>query len=30
MYKMKNGTFEGEITYLWNILKTLERWLDDE
>ena len=30
MYKMKNGTFEGEMTYLRNVLKTLERWIDDE
>lgn len=30
MYKMKNGTFEGEMSYLKNILKTLERRIDDE
>jgi len=30
MYKMKNGTFEGEITYLKNVLKTLEWRIDDE
>lgn len=30
MYKMKNGTFEGEVSYLKNILKTLERRIDDE
>lgn len=30
MYKMKNGTFEGEIQYLWNVLKTFEWRIDDE
>lgn len=30
MYKMKNGTFEGEIEFLWNVIKTMERWMDDE
>ena len=30
MYQMKNGTFEGEIDYLRNLIKTLERRMDDE
>ena len=30
MIQMKKGTFEGEIEYLNNLIKTLERWMDDE
>jgi hypothetical protein len=30
MYKMKNGTFEAEIEYTRNLLKTMERRMDDE
>ena len=30
MYKMRNGTIEGEMEYVRNVIKTMERRMDDE
>lgn len=30
MYKMKNGTMEGEFEFFRNVIKTIERRMDDE